>query len=602
MEEDYTGMEQIITESLLQMEKQLEDWKRKQMEDIAETITGIKGGRQSLASDLLKRVVEDRGKSRRSEVEAYGEQEGQVETLLQCNSNGGARGAQELHGESKGVRKLGPVQKVWSTRFGSTVVPMEVDFGMEGLGVGCTAEEYIGDTRDRDIQSRIGRGRVGSPESMLGVYMDDVPQEGSQYHDREAPMIWDMGRQSVMERTVGPTPGMREDQDWWSQENSESPVLDMKAGTAITPSRARYKYQDWERPLPYHSTRGLVEETEGRHFPHPPTTGDRIAHDNSRAKMYSRSKCDISVHGNPTSTRKLVEETEEGAIQKSVTRWENQRPCCFPNKTKSYGPALLRVEVDQEEVRTNDRHQMKSMKPMELPKFDGSTPWIDFINQLETCKRYHNWNDEDACYELQTHCNGNALAYLAHVDVYETPLEDMSYQEMKDLLENKFGSRETVESDPERGKRGMLGQEAQWQCYVCEQDGHFPWTCPNLERNQWTREDTQRMTRASDVVVKSREQIREEENYTCIAGLFSNEEQDETRISNPEVSNEKQQESSVLYTDENVHNAEEPDDKVSDECGSEQQPVKETEPETITEQCEMGEEQCQTVMWSMAVE
>jgi len=70
-----------------------------------------------------------------------------------------------------------------------------------------------------------------------------------------------------------------------------------------------------------------------------------------------------------------------------------------------------------------------------LEKFDETTPLSIFLNYLNTCAKYSNWDVEDKASHLRVSLKGNA-AYI----IDDENLEGASYQKLIKRLKSRFGT------------------------------------------------------------------------------------------------------------------------------------------------------------------
>jgi hypothetical protein len=87
-----------------------------------------------------------------------------------------------------------------------------------------------------------------------------------------------------------------------------------------------------------------------------------------------------------------------------------------------------------------ERRRHKQKDP---PKFKGDGPWKDYKIQFEACKKYNNWSNDQASFQLFTSCEGDALSALSTSEAYPG---ETKYEEMLDVLEKEFGPRECPEN------------------------------------------------------------------------------------------------------------------------------------------------------------
>ncbi len=96
------------------------------------------------------------------------------------------------------------------------------------------------------------------------------------------------------------------------------------------------------------------------------------------------------------------------------------------------------------ESRKMDRAQKQQSKPVTSPpKYDGKTGLKEFLFQFDVCRKHNKWTDDEAAYQLLMACTGDALTALTINDVAS---EDHSLEELIDVLEQEFESKECAES------------------------------------------------------------------------------------------------------------------------------------------------------------
>jgi len=93
---------------------------------------------------------------------------------------------------------------------------------------------------------------------------------------------------------------------------------------------------------------------------------------------------------------------------------------------------LLLERKSGKEKQTNGRHFKKWLT---LEKFDETTPLSIFLNQLDTCAKYNDWDVEDKASHLRVSLKGNA-AYI----IDDENLEGASYQKLIKRLKSRFGT------------------------------------------------------------------------------------------------------------------------------------------------------------------
>ena len=472
IEENIGRLSQRISQSLSAVDQQKEAFWR-EMKDAAEMIAETEENSRLLVSNL------------KSELEsALKEEINDVRTQVKYSC------VQELHklltgGEQSKMSQNSPTQ----SDVRAFVRDLDSGVPCKELGVDlsrCTTEGYVRDSQDEDIQFRIGsptetkarsmdvrgvnvveetpckrsevydketypslRDKVDNmggmnrpPQDNLAemtfkqgtdVFMDPItPVSRRQYHTAIKPVTEDVGesRQSKHEENLGA-------EEWLKPVHLPTENYRPAATPKSKIYRMRSKEWDWDEEMtpinhPHNlqgtkyneSTKRHVEETDERKYKESKLADSRGA----QQPLKLLRPCHTSTARRSESSWEPKESL--GDVEQSELRerpWPLRREDCIRGKeefTKRFGP-------------------MKPRKQKEPAKFDGKSLWEDFINQFEACKRYNQWSEEDAAFQLFTSCTGEALTALT---VNEVHAEDMTYQELKTFLELEFGPRECSES------------------------------------------------------------------------------------------------------------------------------------------------------------
>ena len=133
-------------------------------------------------------------------------------------------------------------------------------------------------------------------------------------------------------------------------------------------------------------------------------------------------------------------EREHGAIRRTARRTSPARAPIQHTPERDHG-AIRRTARRTSPPRAPIQHRPRREK--EPAKFNGTTPWEDFLNQFEVCRRYNRWNDEESTLQLFSSCTGEALSVIT---VNELRPEEMTYKELVHEMASEFGPRECAES------------------------------------------------------------------------------------------------------------------------------------------------------------
>ncbi len=107
------------------------------------------------------------------------------------------------------------------------------------------------------------------------------------------------------------------------------------------------------------------------------------------------------------------------------------------------GSKRVREDLDhQSEGGPGGSCKTQKRKAKEPPKFDGKMRFKDFLIQFEAIRKFNQWTDDEAVFQLFMSCQGDALAVLSANDVNP---DGMTYHELVDVMKQEFGPRECEE-------------------------------------------------------------------------------------------------------------------------------------------------------------
>ena len=141
-----------------------------------------------------------------------------------------------------------------------------------------------------------------------------------------------------------------------------------------------------------------------------------------------------------TSRRCDTPERDHGAVRRTARRTSPPRTPIQHTPERDHG-AIRRTARRTSPPRAPIQHRPRREK--DPAKYNGTTPWEDFLNQFEVCRRYNRWTDEESTLQLFSSCTGEALSVIT---VNELRPEEMTYKELVQEMASEFGPRECAES------------------------------------------------------------------------------------------------------------------------------------------------------------